>query len=263
MRQLTFYTTILTLLIISLFLIKDDPLISSIVLGVISAIIFLLIDSVAKKLDVFIWLWYSVRYRNTFIRFSISYLFRIKIEQKYFLVKSKRFPQFQPVGGVFKRYPSSNILFQKINALDDNLVPIDQFSMNDLRIRIQGKYIVEFIRWLNSCKGREFSGWREFYEELIESEICPQKIFPFINYQYLRRYEHPLRYSEYAQSHEILIAEIYELIPTPEQESYFRELVAVRDERFIWADSEQIRRRGAIPGQNFDASISEHSQWIL
>ncbi|MEV1199260.1 SMODS-associated NUDIX domain-containing protein [Microbispora rosea] len=68
--------------------------------------------------------------------------------------------------------------WNKIGALDDNLVPIDGISENDLRIRVAVKNLVSFIRWFESDEARETSPWREFYEELIKSAICPAKIFP-------------------------------------------------------------------------------------
>ena len=48
--------------------------------------------------SVFLW--------NTEIRVSISYLFQIKVDGKYLLVKGNRIDQYQPVGGVFKMLPS-------------------------------------------------------------------------------------------------------------------------------------------------------------
>ena len=159
---------------------------------------------------------------------------------KYFLIKGKRFDQFQPVGGVFKRYPSSELFFKSINALDDNLIPIDAKSDGDLRVRVMGSELINFLKWFYSMNGREICGWREFYEELISTNLFPKNIFPYISYQHIRRYSHPVRYSNYAQSQEILIAEIYELIPTPQQEKILLEMVNSNSQEYIWADSEQI-----------------------
>ena len=67
----------------------------------------------------------------------------------------------------------------------------------------------------------------------------------------------------YAQSHEILIAEIFELVPTDEQEKFLSEMSKTESDNFVWVDEDRIRRRGAIPKQDYMLSISEHSQWIL
>ncbi|WP_324722027.1 SMODS-associated NUDIX domain-containing protein [Latilactobacillus curvatus] len=42
--------------------------------------------------------------RNTKIRISFAYLFRIKVDGKYFLVKNSHTKRFQPVGGTYKYY---------------------------------------------------------------------------------------------------------------------------------------------------------------
>ena len=50
-----------------------------------------------------IWLFIqSVIHYNKDIRFSISYLYRIKIDDKYLLIKGSKIEQLQPVGGVYK-----------------------------------------------------------------------------------------------------------------------------------------------------------------
>jgi hypothetical protein len=262
MKKLAFYLVVLLVCVVSLSIFTDVAFIG-IVIGIISSILFIYIDTIASNLESLKYWWISIRYRNTYIRLSISYLFRIKVDGKYLLVRSARFPQFQPVGGVFKRYPTSTSFFQRINALDDDLLPIDQKSKDDLRIRVKGKYVIEFLKWFNSGKEREISGWREFCEELIRPDYLPQDLFPFIHYQYIRRYEHPLRYSDYAQSREIFIAEIYELVPTDEQEKFLREMSKTESDNFVWVDEDRIRRRGAIPKQDYMLRISEHSQWIL
>ncbi|MEL6555161.1 MAG: hypothetical protein AAFQ63_17105 [Cyanobacteria bacterium J06621_11] len=263
MKQTIFYSGIFIACIV-LFLCSNNVNLDGLAVGVASAIIFLLVQTISNNLEHLSYLWYSVRYWNSNIRLSVSYLFRIKVAGKHFLIKGKRFDQFQPVGGVFKRYPSSEVFFKSINALDDNLIPIDEKSDGDLRIRVKGSDLISFLKWFNSMDGREISGWREFYEELISTNLFPESIFPYISYQYVRRYSHPIRYSSYAQSKELLIAEIYELLLTPQQEEFLLNLVNSKSQEYIWADSDQIRRRGTVPGQQCQSvNISEHSSWIL
>ena len=263
MKQATFYLVIF-LACIALFLYSSNANLDALAIGVASAIIFLLVQTISRNIEHLSYLWYSIRYWDTLIRLSVSYLFRIKVAGKYFLIKGKRFEQFQPVGGVFKRYPSSEVFFSSINALDNDLIPIDEKSDGDLRVRVKGSHLIGFLKWFYSMNGREVSGWREFYEELISTNLFPESIFPYISYQYVRRYSHPIRYSNYAQSKEILIAEIYELVLTPRQEEFLLDLVNSQSQEYIWADSDQIIRRGTVPGQQYQSvNISEHSSWIL
>ncbi|MEV5739908.1 hypothetical protein AB0L30_07600 [Microbispora rosea] len=222
-----------------------------------------LLDTVLANRRYLLFAWYAVRYRSSHIRISASYLFRIKIGNQYLLIKGKRFSQYQPIGGVYKVTPSAKATLNKIGALDDNLVPIDEISENDLRIRIAAKNLVSFIRWFESGEARETSPWREFYEELIKSEILPSKDFPYIYHDYVRREFRPLRFSAYAQSLELLIADIYELIPTASQTTDLLQLRRVGHPDTLWADENQIRRRGVLPGHNQDVNIAEPAIWTL
>src|SRR5258706_3407667 len=132
-----------------------------------------------------IWLLFlsQITYRDKYIRLSISYLYQIKIEGKYLLVKGNRIKhQFQPVGGVFKRYRESFYALQKLCVLDDDNIPIDDKSIDDLRIKIRGKHLIKFLEWYTSQLGREVSPYREFYEEMIRTDFVKQKDFPYLNY---------------------------------------------------------------------------------
>jgi hypothetical protein len=256
------YISIFVLSVFSL-LFFSHPYYVGIVLGIVSSLIILLVDFLASQTRYLRFFWLSIRFREKNIRLSVSYLFKIKIDNRYLLIRGKRFPQYQPVGGVFKRYKSSVDFFQNIQALDDNLVPIDEDSKEDLRIRLKGKYLVAFMKWFDNKRNREISGWREFYEEMIKSDILPQELFPFAQYQFVRRHENPVRYSDFAQSYEILIAEIYELIVNHEQENFLRRSINKGLDNCIWVSEDEILRRGALPGKEYKISISEHSKWIL
>jgi hypothetical protein len=256
------YLLLLFLSLLSL-LVFSNPYFVAIVLGIISSLIILLVDSIAGNLEYLKLSVVALRFGRKSIRISISYLFRIKVDDRYLLIQGKRFPQFQPIGGVFKRYDSSTNFFQGIEALDDDLLPIDEASRHDLRIRIKGKHLVKFMKWFDSRKNREICGWREFYEEVVKTDLFPIQLFPYIRYEFVKKHENPIRYSDYAQSYEILIAEIYELILDKDQEDFLRNTMENDIEDCIWATEEEILRRGSTPRKNYNFLISEHSKWIL
>jgi hypothetical protein len=261
--KLVYYFIALVLCGISIALIKDATAIS-IVAGIASSILFVILDGALVNIKDPKKFWISLRYPNIYIRLSVSYLFRIKIDGQYLLLRGNRFRnQFQPVGGVFKRLPNSSAFFNSIEALDDDLIPSDKTSKDDLRIRIKGKYLIKFLSWFNSGNDRELCPWREFYEELVEPGFLPGSVFPYIYYRHIRRYEAPLRYSEIAQSLELIIAEIYEVILTPEQEESLKQMLNKQNDAYIWVDEDRIRRRGAIQKNKLDINISTHSVWIL
>ena len=208
-------------------------------------------------------IWYSVKYRNKTVRLSVSYLFRIKVDEVYLLIKGKRFSQYQPVGGVYKFSPGAKAFMDEIGARTDDLVPVDAVSLNDLRIRIPGRNVASFVRWFESERSRETSPWREFYEELVKPGSISFTDFPFILADFIRRDIRRMRFSKMASSWELLIADIFELIPTTEQLAALRKLKADGYPDLVWATEDQIRRRGAIPGQNQEILISPTAEWTL
>jgi len=51
------------------------------------------------------------------IRFSIAYLYKIKIDDKYLLIKGSKIEQLQPVGGVYKVCSSFSTIERKLNII--------------------------------------------------------------------------------------------------------------------------------------------------
>lgn len=208
-------------------------------------------------------LWY--RWFNDYIRLSISYIYRIKIDNNYLLVKGQRINQFQPVGGVYKRFPESISMFQKLGVRDDNCIPIDDDSRDDLRVRVPSKNVVKFIKWFYSKKDRENCQWREFCEELLETGILDRNIFKHIQSRYLGEKRIEYVYSDYYKCREILLYEIYELIPTDKQTKFLNELLKKPVHvGIIFANEDLIRSLGHNNyTQKKDYAISEHSKYIL
>ncbi len=207
--------------------------------------------------------WYSLRYRNQNVRISAAYIFRIKVDGRYLLVKGARFPHFQPVGGVFKVSPKGQAFLEGIDAQDDDLIPLDQTSEADLRVRIKGAKLPQFYDWFESRSGREDAPWREFQEELLSTSLVPPGAFPFIFHEYHGRIVDKIRFSQYANSLEIIIADVYELLPTREQEETLRATFTSARSEFGWFSSEQIKRRGVLPGSSNTTPIAEHAQKVL
>jgi hypothetical protein len=204
----------------------------------------------------------NTKYRKKHIRFSISYLYKIKVDDKYLLVRGNRLKdQFQPVGGVYKRHKSSDALFKKYKILDDEYMPIDDISKDDLRILVPGINVLKFLKWFNSKEDRELSPEREFQEELVKPGIVSKKNFDKIDYEHLRTVETKIQYSEYFQCKEILIADIYEVNLNDKQVKELRKLQTKSSKKFIWRDAQSIRKRGFNKEEH--VRISNSSKWIL
>lgn len=211
------------------------------------------------------------KYRKEKIRFSISYLFRIRIPStnSYLLVLNRRIPnQVQPVGGAYKRYGDDS-LFESWGYQPDkksNGLGTDSISENDLRFFVKGKNVIKVIKWFEAGKERECSGNREFIEELIDTNILDKILFEKIYYKHLSRQSSHLKWSDYHKCYEVLIYDIFELLPSPEQKKALIELEKLpRDisKGYVIVECEEIEQlRVMVRGEQI-AKIGEHTRFTI
>ncbi len=203
----------------------------------------------------------STIYRGKHIRISAAYIFRINMDGEYLLVKGRNIDQFQPVGGVYKRLPDSSRLFQELEVLDDKCIPICDTTRQDLRVRVKGKYLHRFLQWFDSNNDREISHWREFCEELIRTHILDSNVFPHINYKFLHRNPLYIHHSAFYECPEILIHEVYELLPTEAQATALRALIQSEqpNSKFRWVSEDTIRRLGYLHDNTKPFAVAEHT----
>lgn len=221
------------------------------------------VDACIRHWDLLAFAWMSLRTWGADVRISVSYLYRIKVQGHYLLIKSRRFNHFQPVGGVFKYFPAGQaVLRNEIHARDDDLYPIDNEGIGDLRFTIKGRHLASFFDWFNRRRGRETDVWREFQEELIAPGYLPVETFKYVRADYIGTRHTGVRWSDYAQRKEIVFAEIYELVPTPEQEAVLAKMIGESHAHLHWATASEIARRGAGASTEI-VPISDHSRWIL
>lgn len=168
-------------------------------------------------------------YRNKEIRFSLSGLYKIQIpnSNKYLLVFNRRIAnQLQPVGGAYKRFEDEN-LFNRWSYKPDNArngLDVDFTSSGDLRFMVKGKNVIDVLTWFASSMGRELDPRREFKEELLDSGILDSANFNFFNHKIIRRFSKNLFWSEHFSCFEILVLEVFELIPNEAQKKELIEL---------------------------------------
>jgi hypothetical protein len=162
------------------------------------------------------------KYKKEYIRFSLSGLYKIQIPEsnKYLLVLNRRIEnQLQPVGGVYKRFGDDS-LFYKWGYKPDNSkngLDVDKLSNGDLRFMVIGKYAVEVLNWFESQKEREIDPKREFKEELLDTKILSQEVFSHFNHKHIRRYSTDINWSDFFGCFEILVYDVFELLPDHEQ----------------------------------------------
>ena len=171
--------SVLLLYVILIFEIKDWPAGSSIAGIIIGLSLPELFKAIQDLFDTTNWKVSQRKLKrggfikdDTMIRISFAYLYRIKVGNKYFLIKNERGTEkYQPVGGVYKLLGNEkSVLRNKYQIVDDNKIVIDKSSRDDYRLRVENKYLRAFIRRFNRQAERERIDnlSREFREELIE-----------------------------------------------------------------------------------------------
>lgn len=204
--------------------------------------------------------------KNTLIRISFAYLFRIKVGNKYLLVKNARGTgKYQPVGGVYKfRGAEKEALLNLFQIVDDDKIDIDDSSRDDYRLRLKNGDLRKFVKRFDDRADRENIAdlSREFKEELACDPVAG---WDRIEYRVCGRHDAGLRFSDHFQICELLLADVVELLPTKEQEDDLRSLVErCASGKFRWATAEEIRSLGThVASGDLAANIAEHSKKIL
>ena len=163
---------------------------------------------------------YSQKYNNKRIRLSFAYLIRIRVNNKYLLVKSGHDRNlYGPVGGVY-HMNHTNYVYNELGFSRDE-TPGDN---NDIRGTILGKNISKFIKWFNKGIDREVSPNREFFEELIESGVVPEALFKDLSFTFVGTKYRGVEYDNFYKIDELCRFDIFELVLNKEQEEFFSSL---------------------------------------
>lgn len=129
--------------------------------------------------------------KDTVIRISFAYLFRIKVDGKYFLVKSPRTKKYQPVGGAYKFYAEeAAYLRDNIPVENDNRIPVNEITKQDYRLLVKNKDLRKFVRRFNKTTYREniTDLSREFIEEIFSAGILNKEIYGTLSYKFCGRH---------------------------------------------------------------------------
>ena len=198
------------------------------------------------------------------VRLSISYLYRINVDGKYLLVKSRLRDYFQPVGGAYNTLPGSERIFEKLNVRPDRLIETEHgIAKGDLRVYIKRKDVIDFLDWFKTKEDRETSPWREFCEELISTKILPYWEFRFIDYKYKGAVQSPIIKLDNGGGDGMFLFEIYDLVINDEQKTILQKIQLLGDtDKFIWVDDYQIQRLGHDEkSKSFVHNIAPHAKY--
>lgn len=202
---------------------------------------------------------------NTIVRISFAYLYRIKLGDKYLLVRNERgTKKYQPVGGVYKLKENEKMeLKNRYHVKDDNKVSIDESSRDDYRLRIENRYLRRFVKRFNGKSERERveNLNREFKEELVKKGFVN---WAQITYRFCGRHMTELKFGEHFQIYELLLADVVELIPTAEQEKDLQLLAAQPSDAYRFVTAEEITSLGINTCIGaLEESIGDHTKKII
>lgn len=201
----------------------------------------------------------KIKHRNDEVRLSISYLFRIKHNDKFLLIHGDKIQQYQPVGGVFKHFNNFENVREEFHIKHDNEFDRQMKDASDLRIRSKGKHVTNILNWFESRKNREISLYREFHEELINSGFLSMHNRLDFSPEYIKTVKTDLHFSNHFHVLEIIVYEIYNL---EMEHKHICELESVSETKLIFATDKEISKE-CISLKGISVKIGEHSKHII
>ena len=172
--------------------------------------------------------------------------------------------KYQPVGGVYKLLGNEKLeLRNRYQVKDDNKIPLDRSSHDDYRLRLENRYLRKFVKRFDRKAEREqiYNLSREFREELIEKGIIS---WSQITYRFCRRHMTELHFGDHFQCYELLLADVVELVPTPEQEADLERLVKQQSDIYRFATADEITSLGVDTASGeLRENIADHTLKII
>lgn len=205
--------------------------------------------------------------KDTLIRISFAYLFRIKVDGKYFLVQSTRTKKYQPVGGAYKFYKEeADYLRDNIPVENDDRIPVDEITKRDYRLLVKNRDLRKFVKRFDKTHYRENISdlSREFVEEIFSAGILDKKTFGTLTYEYCGRHMTDVMYGNVFKHYELLLADIIEVQLSDMQEQLFRNLMKSESDKYYFASANEIKALGVqYNSNNMADTIGNHTYKIL
>jgi hypothetical protein len=203
----------------------------------------------------------KIRIQSNSLRISFASLIRIKAGDKYFLIKSKKFNLWQPVGGVYKYFDSD--LRRRFGLQDDN-GGFRESDPNELRLSFPPNKVFKalgLMKWFDSRLGREISPDREFREELLEPNILNKDIFKEVHFEFIER-TFELRFSEKFQVWELMAFEVFDLKLESSQADQIKSIISTNQNDVVAITKNEIDRDG-FSSEGKDFRIGGQTKYIL
>lgn len=184
------------------------------------------------------------------IRITCSYLFRIELGGRYFLIKDEHGGnKYRPVGGVYKYKREEIDLFERFGAEYDGFHDPDEDVDCDLRIVLPRKAYKDFFDWFASNRARECmcDVSREFIEELIRTGIVDVQAFDHLSYTYTGSYLEKSK-NESLGLQQYRRYDMITLNMDKPQRACFNVLMSKRSDDYVFAINTHIKDGSVIDG---------------
>lgn len=205
--------------------------------------------------------------KDTIIRISFAYLFRIKVDGQYFLVQNSRTKKYQPVGGAYKfKQEEATYLRDNIPVENDDRIPVDRITKLDYRLLVKNEYLRKFVRRFNKTQYRENISnlSREFIEEMFSTGILDKSAFGALSYKYCGRHMTNVEYGSVFNHYELLLADIIEVQLSDTQEQLLRDLMGTDCNKYRFATADDIKSLGVkFRTNDLEDDIANHTPKIL
>ncbi len=210
-------------------------------------------------------------YPRAKVRFSLSYLYRIQVDDTFLLIRNFVHGNVSPVGGVYKYFESARAILDELKCTHSMWADINRPNKfeRDLRLLTDLRYASRLLEWFLSGSSREYCPSRELTEELLDEGLLPRTVCPcytqFSKYGVgarFRRFDPNLGYYSFHWF------DIFSVMLTPEQTKAVREALerdaqAAGDDpnkrRLFLASVDEIQRGCLRNGQR----LGDHTQFIL
>lgn len=202
--------------------------------------------------------------RKEMVYVSLSYLFQIKLrgQNQYLMIRGKKIKnQYQPIGGVYKKFASLDSLWRKWGAQETKN---DPENSDDLRFEVQRRFIPEIRKWFYLRKNREIDVWREFCEEMLLTDILSKNTFKHIKPEFLFSKEEALIFRKGRDIKQFLIYDIFTINLSPDQEKELVELYnsAPLTEQYAFVDQKALDKELFIYKEE-EFQLGYHARYLI
>lgn len=241
-----------------------DSVVAELIAGALLAAIGFISRRVMENRRRLALLGFSVMKRRKRVRISAAYLFRIKIDERYLLIKGGNIDQYQAIGGVYKFLPSAKTVRDNLGVERHTSFAGGSQADNDIRITLPGKNLLPFLDWFDGCTCRETSTWREFYEEMVAPGFLTlQSALRTFNPEFIGRAPTKVQYSSHMEMDELLLFDVFEVVldeASVEEIKHF--MTEDIDHRLVLVEESDIRRGCVVLG-GVSKNIAGNVKWTV